>query len=290
MTRFTANGLTLWYGTEDAPAPQQGETLHGDAAITVAVQPPHPSSRVVIRYRVNGGMLRVLTAILISTDYTGGKQIFRALFTDLPTGAEVQYVPVLMCGGRQAPDVATAHMLPSSFRYAGAAPHPPNPVTDPESPPADRYPFRLEYLCRVTASLNQKPEILGETPDGLKVDWYVTGGSVAGPRLNGSVRPEGGDWMTIRQDGIGVVDVRATIDTDDGALVYLTTTGVFELGVDGYRNFINRNWPPTPTVRSSPAFLTAHAHYHWLNRLQCLGVGMVRMNELLVSYDVYAVH
>ncbi len=290
MTRYTNNGLTLWYGTEDASAPPQGETVHGDIAINVAVQPPHPSNRVTIRYRVNGGVVRVLSAILVSTDYTVGKQLYRALFTDLPPGAEVQYVPVLMCVGRQTPDVATAHTLPASFRYAGPAPHPPAPTIDPDHIRADLYPFRLEYLCRVNASLNQKPEILGETPEGLKVDWYVTGGNVVGPRLNGTVRAEGGDWMTIRKDGIGVVDVRATIDTDDGALVYLTTTGVFELGVDGYSNFIDRNWPATPTVRSSPAFLTAHAHYSWLNRLQCLGVGMVRMSELLVSYDVYAVH
>lgn len=290
MTRYTNNGLTLWYGTEDAPAPPQGGTVSGDCNVTIAVQPAHPSNRVVIRYRIDGGAVRALSAILVSTDYTGGKQIFRALFPDLPTGAEVQYVPVLLCGGRQTPDVMTAHTLPSSFRYAGALPPTPTPVTDGEPSQADPYPFRLEYLCRVNASLNQQPEILGETPGGLKVDWYVTGGSVVGPRLNGTVRPEGGDWMTIRRDGIGEVDVRATIDTDDGALIYLTTTGVFELGEDGYRNFITRNWPSTPLVRSSPVFLTAHPRYQWLNRLQCLGVGMVRMGELLVSYDVYAVH
>ena len=291
MTRYTQNGLTLWYGTEDAPAPLQGETPRGDVAITIAVQPPHPSNRVVIRYRIAGGAVKTLSAILTSTDYAGATQYFRAVFTDLPSGAAVHYSPVVMCGGRQAPDVATAATLPASFRYESVPTLRQAPAVDTEyAAHEDRFPFRKEFLCTVTLTLDRKAEIVGETPEGFKVDWYVTGGRMAGPRLNGVVRAEGGDWMTIRRDGIGTMDARTTLETCDGALIAVSETGVVDLGEDGFRNFRDGKWPPTPTVRSSPRFLTAHPNYLWLNRLQCLGVGMVRMNELLVTYDVYAVH
>lgn len=130
--------------------------------------------------------------------------------------------------------------------------------------------------------LNTRPEVIGVTPAGLKVDWFITGGTVAGPKLNARVRAEGGDWMTIRTDGIGVLGIRATLETSDGALIYTTYSGVFDLGEDGYQNFLEKRWPSTPPVRSAPMFLTAHPKYAWRNRLQCLGVGVVYMDRLLV--------
>ena len=89
MARFTHDGLTLWYGTEDAHAPDHGETLPLDGTITVVVQPPHPGNRVVIRYSVNGGRGQVLQANLIATDYGRAKQVFRAVFLNLPSDAIV---------------------------------------------------------------------------------------------------------------------------------------------------------------------------------------------------------
>jgi hypothetical protein len=53
------------------------------------------------------------------------------------------------------------------------------------------------------------------------VNLYVTGGKVQGPKVNGKLLPVGGDWLTIRTDGVGILDVRATIETHDAALIYL---------------------------------------------------------------------
>lgn len=291
MTRVTHNGLTLWYDTEGANTPCQRETLPGEVTITVGVQPPQPGNRVVVHYRIDGGPLQTLSAILTSTDYAGAAQYFRARWTGLPAqGAEVRFCPVLSCAGRQAPDVATVWSLPTSFHYAGV-PTPPQTPIEAVAPAADsRFPFRMEFLGTVTARLDKNPEIIGETPEGLKVDWYITGGRVVGPRLNAVVRAEGGDWMTVRRDGIGDVNVRATLETHDGALISVRETGVFDLGENGYHRFLERQWPATPPLRTCPRFLTAHPGYLWLNRLECLGVGLVRMAELLVCYDLYAVH
>jgi len=102
--------------------------------------------------------------------------------------------------------------------------------------------IHLEYLCSYWATLTP-PEMIGPTPEGLRVNVYVTSGEVFGPKLRGRFRPVGGDWLLIRPDGIGVLDVRATMELDDGALVYTTYGGVAELGPDGYAQFMQGKPP-----------------------------------------------
>jgi len=131
--------------------------------------------------------------------------------------------------------------------------------------------------------------MIGPTPEGLRVNVYVTSGEVFGPKLRGRFRPVGGDWLLIRPDGIGVLDVRATMELDDGALVYTTYGGVAELGPDGYAQFMQGKPPASADLRIVPRYHTSHADYIWLNRLQCVGIGVVDIEHLRVSYDIYAI-
>ena len=124
----------------------------------------------------------------------------------------------------------------------------------------------------------------------MKVNWWVKSGSFQGPKLQGVVRGEGADWMTIRRDGIGVIDVRSVFETSDGALISSNYGGVFELGPEGYHNFLAGKYPPAPLMRGAPRFLTADPRYLWLNRLQCVVVGHVDMSRRNVTYDVHAIH
>jgi len=131
--------------------------------------------------------------------------------------------------------------------------------------------------------------MIGPTPEGLRVNVYVTSGEVFGPKLRGSFRPVGGDWLLIRPDGIGVLDVRATMELDDGALVYTTYGGVAELGPNGYAQFMQGKPPVSADLKIVPRYHTSHADYIWLNRLQCVGIGVVDIEHLRVSYDIYAI-
>jgi hypothetical protein len=148
--------------------------------------------------------------------------------------------------------------------------------------------YRLEHIFSSTANLQAPPEVIGPTPAGLRVNFYVTGGEVTGPRMTGTLRPVGGDWLTIRTDGVGILDVRATIETADGALIDLVYTGVGDLGEDGYDRFLRGDLPEHVPLRVAPRFLTAHPDYRWLNRLQCINVGEVNLATFEVGYDVYA--
>jgi len=147
----------------------------------------------------------------------------------------------------------------------------------------------LEHICSYNATLRQPLEVIGATPVGLRVNAYISGGEIWGPRLRGRVLPVGADWLTIRPDGVGVLDVRTTIETSDGALVYVEYMGVMDLGPDGYQRMLTGNPPARAAIQVAPRFLTSHPDYLWLNRLQCLNVGMADFATSSVSYDTYAV-
>ena len=72
----------------------------------------------------------------------------------------------------------------------------------------------------------------------------MTGGELLGPKIKGKIRPVGADWLTVRTDGMGILDVRATAETDDGALIYMYYYGTADLGPDGYQSFLEGAPPP----------------------------------------------
>jgi hypothetical protein len=77
-------------------------------------------------------------------------------------------------------------------------------------------------------------------------------------------------------------------ETHDQALVYISYTGVGDLGEEGYQKFLQGILPPRVQVRTASRFQSAHPAYKWLNRLQCVGVGEADLERFEVHYDVYA--
>ena len=71
-------------------------------------------------------------------------------------------------------------------------------------------------------------------------------------------------------------------------MLYVNYPGYFDLGPDGYRNFLERRWPDKAPTRTTPRFHSAEGRYAWLNRVQCIGIGEVRMSESRYVYDLYA--
>ena len=100
--------------------------------------------------------------------------------------------------------------------------------------------YNLEHICSYSAQLQNPPEVIGPVAEGIRINFYVTSGEATGPKIRGILRPVSGDWFTIRTDGIGLLDVRATIETHDKALIFLAYTGVGDLGEDGYHKFLQQ--------------------------------------------------
>lgn len=149
-------------------------------------------------------------------------------------------------------------------------------------------PYELEHLFSFSAQLHP-PEVIGPVAEGIRANFYVASGEVTGPRVQGILRPVGGDSFTMRSDGVGMIDVRITVETHDNALLYLFYTGVADMGPDGYERFGRGELPPTIAIQAALRTQTSHPDYQWLNRLQCLTIGEVDSAHLVVRYDVYGV-
>lgn len=145
----------------------------------------------------------------------------------------------------------------------------------------------LEHLGSLQATLSV-PQMVGESAEGLRIVFPISGGQVRGPRLGGTVLASGADWFLVRRDGVALLDVRVTIATDDGAVIYAYYLGVSDLGEDGYDKALRGEFPPKLPLRTTPRFETGHPAYAWLNRLQAVGFGEAIPAESHVAYDLYA--
>lgn len=124
-------------------------------------------------------------------------------------------------------------------------------------------------------------------PEGTgKYIFHVTGGRFEGERLRGRVLPVSGDWVTVER-GYARIDVRLLMETDDGALIYMTYRGINTIGPEHRAKMAAGEAldPASYYFRTAPMFETADARYDWLNRVVAVGVGERTPTEVR-----YAVH
>ena len=146
---------------------------------------------------------------------------------------------------------------------------------------------RLEPLCQFR--IHFASHHLHPTPVGTRLTFVIDHGRCEGPRLRGDFLALGGDWVLVGDDRIARLDVRATIRTDDGALIDLTSTGRARLDDDALRRLYDGELVRASEMyaRSSPLFETGDERYRWLNGLHTVAVNEFSLDE--VRYDVSAV-
>jgi len=133
------------------------------------------------------------------------------------------------------------------------------------------------------------PVVIGRTRQGLRRIVPITGGRFEGDRLRGKVLPGGADWQMIRPDGVAEIEARYTLETDDGALIYVVNKGLVHnsaeavgLAAEGFTLKENQYY-----FRTQPRFETGHESYAWLTKLMTVGVGEVGQNRVHIT--VYTV-
>lgn len=149
-------------------------------------------------------------------------------------------------------------------------------------------PLRSEILFTLTGQV-LRPQNIGLSPAGLRRIIPIAGGTFAGPKLRGSVLVGGGDWMLVRPDGVAQIDVRVTLQTDDGELIFMRYGG-FAHGPKEVMEQLGRGEAVDPAayyLRVTPLFETASQKYAWLNRIVAIGTGQ-RLPDSVV-YDVYEI-
>ena len=146
--------------------------------------------------------------------------------------------------------------------------------------------LKLLYTSVVTIAA---PQALGATPHGERRIINITGGSFAGARLCGRILPGGADWQIVRSDGVAEVEARYTLETDDGALIYISNWGYRHGPAEVMRRLSAGDQvdPRAYYFRTTPKFETAAADYAWLNGIICVAVGERRAEEVIITvYEV----
>lgn len=146
--------------------------------------------------------------------------------------------------------------------------------------------MKLEPLLRYEAQLKPPVEV-GDGPFGSRIIFEVTEGKFEGEHLKGRLLTGGGDWLLAGADGFGRLDVRATFETHDGALIYIQYYGLLEMSEKVMSALTGG--PSTDYgdayFFTAPRFETGDARYDWLNRVVTVAEG--RVHPSMVEYQVY---
>lgn len=157
--------------------------------------------------------------------------------------------------------------------------------------PVDQLPMitalPVEHLFDM--GVNLQPAQAIPTPLGTRLTFVTTGGVIDGPRLRGEILPGGGDWLLVGSDGVGRVDVRATLRSHDGALIHYRAGGVIKIPADGMERLAAGEvlgFDET-YVRTTPSFETADERYAWLSEVVAVGYNILSPDH--IDYRVYRV-
>ena len=135
--------------------------------------------------------------------------------------------------------------------------------------------IELVPLMNVEIALTD-PLIVGEGPAGNRLIFEVASAKFDGERLRGTHKGNAGaDWLTICADGTGTLDVRALLETDDGALIFVQYGGRTDVGT------------PNAPIYAAPTFETSDQRYRWLNKVQAVAKGTLDGSTL--TYEIYEV-
>jgi Protein of unknown function (DUF3237) len=154
----------------------------------------------------------------------------------------------------------------------------------------DRLPDpRLTKVYRLEATLGQALEF-GVGAQGRRRIVPLTGGTFVGPDLSGQLLPGGSaDWQIVLPDGTVLGDIRYTLQTDDGSLLYTQSRGVRHGSAEVLARLGRGEEVDASeyTFRTSTQIETAATDLEWLNKGVFISVAGRRPGG--VVYEVYLV-
>lgn len=146
--------------------------------------------------------------------------------------------------------------------------------------------MKLVHLMQMKAHVEAPIEI-GPMPIGTRRVFNAVSGTFEGERLRGEVLHNGGEWFLDAGDGMGQVDVRLMLRTEDGAPIYMRYSGIMD-----FNELVGQKLAQgVSTDYGDNRFLThvrfecADPRYAWLTTTVAVGEG--RMHPDCVEYAIY---
>ena len=132
--------------------------------------------------------------------------------------------------------------------------------------------LELVPICRVEISVSEAI-VLENTPTGTLMIGEINASRWEGERFRAALRgAAAADWLSVAPDGTATVDVRLTLETDDGALVFVSYEG--------------RSHLDTGNAYTTPRFRTGDPRYAWMNRVQAVAKGRWDSDAMRVTYPM----
>jgi len=124
--------------------------------------------------------------------------------------------------------------------------------------------LELVPLCTATIDVGANHDI-GTGPAGARSVGEIVAATFQGERLRATMfGGAAADWM-VRTGTVAIIDVRMTLRTHDGALIYMTYGGRLDLS----------NRANGPNAYAAPTFETGDERYAWRNGIQAAGKGLI---------------
>lgn len=133
------------------------------------------------------------------------------------------------------------------------------------------------HLTGVTEYGVRWDELLGgevaPPPQGARFD-ITFEGTFNGPDLKGTIK--GIDYLTVRADGKFMLNIYATVTTDDGTVIPIREQGPVMPGENGMAH-----------LQLAITFTANAPKYAWLNQVEGWAIGEINMNSREVTAEVY---
>jgi hypothetical protein len=138
----------------------------------------------------------------------------------------------------------------------------------------------MELTPFATLTLETSSEglyFLGTTPVGLRIIQEIVGARIEGPRISASLKgAAAADWLAVDAAGVATFDIRMTLITDDGAILYLRYEG-------------RADWSEglgKGPIDAAFWFEAGDERYTWLNALLPVGQGRTTAGGAIV-YELF---
>ncbi len=132
--------------------------------------------------------------------------------------------------------------------------------------------MRLEPLYSLTAVV--RPQVIGATPDGTRMDVEFEGDLDPGGRVTGHLK--GVDYLTVCRDGVAHPHIHGVVTSPEGDVVAFNATGLGVRASDG-----------TLTGRFAFTFQTASSKLAWLNGIVAFAEGKADLNKGELRMSAY---
>jgi len=148
---------------------------------------------------------------------------------------------------------------------------------------------RLDLIYRLEAAVG-RPLLIGDTALGNRRIVPLTDGTFTGPTLNGTLLPgTSADWQMVLPDGTALGDIRYTLQTNEGVLLYVQSRSVRHGDPEVLARLARGEEvdPGAYTFRTATQVETAAQELDWLNKGIFVSVG--GRSPTGVIYETYLV-